>query len=198
MSANLQTDAYHYFSLSYGKPLDMEMTTKPDNGVLTGSMATRMTQVAKARATFIVETTGALNDRVGNERVVLKPDGVYAVSSDKEKLTKPQLELPTGFISGKAWFVDSTVVAPAGKVRQQIKYSCAGTQTIKIGATTYSAMCIVGVGKFSGAVSAHVVTREWLVKDIGTVKMEMVQTSKGKPPVTFNMTWKPTDSKAKS
>ena len=197
---SLQSDAYHYYSLSNTKSLDMEMTTKPDSaGVVTGSMSARMTQVDKDGATFIVETTGSLNAQFGSETVALKPTGLWAVSSDREKLYKPQLELPTGFSSGKPWTVDSMAGTDKGKIRQNVTYSCKGERSIKIGDTSYTALYVEGEGTFTGpGLSSRVVMKEWFVKDIGNVKMELVQTPKGKPPVTLDMVWKPTDSKAKS
>ncbi|MHB8634850.1 MAG: hypothetical protein ACYC96_00085 [Fimbriimonadaceae bacterium] len=200
LPVNLQTDAYRYYGLSCTKPLDMEVTsTSPAVGILTGSMSARMTQVDKSGATFAVETTGTLNDRFGNETVALKPDGIYIVSSDKEQLSKPQLDLPTGFSTGKPWTVDATVGSDEGKLRQKVTSACKGARTVKIGDTTYPALYVVGEGTYSGpALSAHVVTRQWFVKDIGVVRMELVQTPKGKPPVTIKMVWKPDASKAKA
>src|SRR5579862_2889737 len=185
LPASLKTDAYAYYGLSYPKPLDMEITSSDARaGVLTGSMAIRMTDVKADSATFSVEATGSLHDRIGDEVVALKPDGVYVVSSDMEKFTKPQLDLPTGFVAGKPWSVDSTVEMAQGKMRQVLKSSCKGSRNVKIGDTTYPALYVVGEGTYTGAgISARVVMREWFVKDIGVVKMELVQTPKGKPPV---------------
>jgi len=199
LPASLNTDAYHYYGLSSSKPLDMEMTLKPNSGIVTGSLSYRMSQVDQDSATFVMETTGALNEKLGNETLKLKPGGLSSVSSSLMKLSSPELELPTGLTSGKSWRVDSTAESNSGKVRQQMKFLCEGPQNLKIGAKTYQALYVIGVGTVSlGAQKSHVTMKEWFVKDIGTVKMEEIgQTPKGKPSVTFDMIWKPNDSKAK-
>ena len=200
LPASLQTDAYRYYGLSYGKPLDMEMRLKPDAGVLTGALSYRMSKVDKDRATFVMETTGSLNDKLGTETLELRADGLYSISSNMMKLASPQLELPTGLATDKTWPVDSTAESASGKVRQRMTFSCKGPQDLKIGGKTYTTLYVVGVGTVSmGGQQSKVTFKEWFVKDIGMVKMEEIgQTIKGKPSVTFDMVWKPIDSKAKS
>jgi len=196
--AELQTDAYRYYGLSNPKPLDMELNLKKDNTVLTGATSARMTQVDKSGASFAVETTGSLHETIGDGVVSLKPDGVYEVSSEKEKIDHPMLALPTGVEKGKTWSIDSKVEANARTEREQMTFKSQGIQSLTIGKTTYQALYVVGKGKLTGDARGPITMRQWFVKDIGMVKMEMVQTEKGKPPVTSTMIWKPTDSKAKS
>lgn len=195
----LHTDAFRYYGLSNDKPLDMEVTTKPDKGVFTGSVKSRLTKVVKEKATFVEDRTGSLSDVFGSDTLEVRPDGVYAVASDKEQIDKPQLELPTGFVNGKPWKIDSLAKVGAQKVRQKMTFSCTGPDSVTIAGKTYPAMLVVGNGSFiTDGKPAKVSMRQWFVRDIGNVKVEMVQTTKGSSPVTFTMIWKPTDSKAKS
>lgn len=197
--AALQTDAYHYYGLGYAKPMDVLITLKPTGGDYTGSVTVKLTKVDKDSATFVAERTGSLSDLIGSDTVILKPDGIYNAGSEKEKIDSPQLELPTSFLDAKPWKVDSLATVDGQEVKQMMTFAYKGAKSVKIGATTYPAALVKGVGTFdeAGTIS-HVEVSEWLVKDIGNVKMVMVRTVKGQKPVTFTVIWQPTDSKAKS
>ncbi len=196
--AELQTDAYRYYGLSNTKPLDMEFTKMPEKSILTGATTARMTKVDKGSATFAVETTGSLHETQGDGTVTLKPDGVWEDTSDKLKVDRPMLALPTGVEKGKSWKVDSTFTLDSRTAHEKMNFKSEGFKPVTIDKQTHNALYVVGTGTLTGGSEGPVTIREWFVKDIGMVKMELVQTDKGKAPVTSTMIWKPTDSKAKS
>ena len=170
----LQTDAYRYSGLNYTKPLDMELMKKPDKASYTGTWTTRMTHVDNSGASFRGSTHRNLNDQLGNETYEPLDRTALLVSSDKEQLQNPNSSFPPDSrpVNHGVWI--RLARPPMGQFARRSCPRARDTGPSRLGATTYDALYVEGAGPFEGAgVTSHVVEKEWLVKDIGVVKMEM-------------------------
>ncbi len=193
--ASLLTDAYKYYGLGNPKPMDIEIKVKPEDKVYTGTTIAHLNKVDKDGATFSAETTGSFHDLLGDDVAVLKPDGVYQVTSDKMTVSTPMLELPAKIDAGVKWKVDSVVSSNEQKSNFKLSFTSLGIKPVTLDGVSYQALNVVGEGTISVPGSKPVVygvsEKEWFVKDIGMVRSEIVRTLKGKPTVTYVMVWKP-------
>lgn len=138
-----------------------------------GNATTEIIKAEKNRAVFSLDWTGDLT-RHGSTEVEATPSGIYTTSINGQTLARPQLNLPATPLPGSHWSFSFPLVGSGGaKDGEQGAEKVIGIEKLKLGKNTYDALRIDGTGtsKLNGKEFVDSETR-WLVKGIGTVKLE--------------------------
>jgi len=174
--ANLKTAGYDYYGLDDRTPLPMKETV--GDSVLLGAAVTRIVSVDKNKAVFDQSWTGDLVQHADSE-VEATPEGVFAISLYNQTLPNPQMNLPADPVTGKAWTYEASVTGPNGEdIKEKGRDVIIGVEKLQLGKKTYDALRIdeAGTSRVNQKEYRDTVKR-WLVKGLGTVKLETDSTS---------------------
>jgi hypothetical protein len=178
--AELKHSAYEYFGLENDKPVDMQVVFSTDATVRTGTVSTTFTEMKDGQAVFDIERTGGLAD-IGTQKIALKKDGIYLVSSSASNIEAPQMELPADLSPGKSWKSTLKVDQPGRTMELNTTYTVKGVEKFTTKKGGRQGLLVVATG--NGTMNSDKITfnsREWYVKGVGGVKAILTtKTSKG-------------------
>lgn len=179
--AELQNDAYAYMGLGHQAPLTFAMTGAGEDSEIVQEVA--LTEVKDGVATFTVRRSGIL-DQFGAETLKLDANGVSLTGFERATLAAPALNAPATLEIGKKW--DSTVdlTAEGGQAAKiTMTMRSVREEKVRTKAGEFDALLVTGQGTVTSAgASSKVSVQQWMVKGVGIVKQEHVQTpAEGSP-----------------
>lgn len=178
----LQNDAYAYMGLGRKEPLTYVSTGAPaGDGEVTETID--LTSIEGGTAKFTIHRTGVL-DQFGAETLTLDEKGLTLVSLEKATLNGPALNFPAKVEMGKAWQSVVDVSTSDGRTAKvALTMRPVREEQVKTKAGEFDALLVTGEGSIvSGAIKAKATVKQWMVKGIGAVKQEYVQTPEGGKP----------------
>jgi hypothetical protein len=168
----IQTEGYQYYGLANPSPIPM--TRSVGQQTLTGNVVTRFMEAKGGAAFFQQSWTGEFAD-IGSSDLSADKTGIYTTAVFGQKLPKPQLELPSNPKNGFSWHIHASFKMPTGEnVEQDGTDKIVGLQSIKVAGKTYDALLVEENGTLkTGQQLVNVDIKKWLVKNIGTVKLQI-------------------------
>jgi DUF3108-like len=146
-----------------------------------GTQVTALKSVKDGIASFEVTRTGSLQ-RLGDEDLLVKPDGIYMERSSVGTPSAPVKVMPTDFKIGTVWDYDYVLNTPDGKkIRFKGKGRVEKEEKVKVAAGEFDTLMTTETATMDNdGVKGSVSSKSWYAKDIGAVKMKMeVKDSKG-------------------
>lgn len=174
----LKTDGYYYYGLDNTKPLTYSMTlngAKPADGVQT----VQLTGVDK-EANFTLSRTGSLVN-LGDEELVVKPDGVYLVRSMWGPVEPAMMAFPDKATEGKTWKTSNTMKGSDDRsYKMDLTYTIGKVEKVKVQAGEFDALKVTSAGTLTMDGKSYPLTAEgWYSKQVGTVKLELKSKDEG-------------------
>ena len=155
----------------------------------TGGVTVVLDKIENGKAYYTVERTGAIQDDLGTDTVMVDKTGVYVVGTTMGTMTPPQnLQLPADVKEGSKWESNSKIVQENGQeLSEQSVYLVKGIKKVKTKVGEYDALLVTSTGtanvKSMGAdQKAKYETEAYYVKDRGLVKATFTMTFTGKTP----------------
>jgi hypothetical protein len=181
--AELRHDGFEYYGLGNANPIDYEITTSANSGIITGSQFTRVLSTGDGKALFSIERTGQLGDLLGTSEVELTKDGVYVLKSTIAEIESPELELPARLTPGATWKSRTKVEQDGRAMDVTNEFRVVGTESVTTAAGTFPALLIssTGTGTLQGS-KVRMDTKSWHVKGRGAVKQIVTSTPEKGPP----------------
>lgn len=137
-------------------------------------------------AKFVVSRSGDLGQKLGNDYIELRKDGIYDVGNSLISLKHPILDLPADPQDGAKWSSDGTSQMQGQSIRQVINFTAKANQMEKIGGKMQSAMLITGHGTETQAGKTSDLTiKLYCVPELGQLKQVFVDQAKGQKPLTM-------------
>jgi hypothetical protein len=173
---SLKTEGYRYYGLDAHDALPMIETI--GDTVLTGGAVTRIVSATKDKAIFDLGWTGELSSHADSQVEATK-DGVFAISLYGQTLPQPQMDIPADPKPGATWTYVANVKGPNGEdIQEQGSDKIVGLEKLQIGKKTYDSLRIDEQGTSRVDQTQYTDTaKRWLVKGLGTVKLETDSTS---------------------
>ena len=192
--ANLQNDAFHYYSLSRTEPANYQVTIA-DRAPDTGTETVKFIGMENGKAKFDIDRTGAL-EQMGSEHVTLDDKGVTIKSTSPGTLQTPFIDMPSSLKPGSHWTTDYTVKLDGqGTLHDHSTFTVVGPQKVTVKAGTFDALLVESTGSDSqDGTNYQIKTQSWYVKDRGAVKI-VVSTVRDKKTTTLSIEAVPGDPK---
>jgi hypothetical protein len=157
--------------LANDKPLTYEV--KEGAGEPTeGTQKIELKGVEKGQATYTITRTGGLTE-MGDEDLVVKPDGVYLTRSSWGQVEPPMLSFPAQVAEGKSWTTSSKMQDKDGRtVTLDSSWTVGKSEKIKVQAGEYDVVKVTGKGTLKLDKDSYPLNAEgWYSKELGAVKM---------------------------
>jgi len=163
----------------------MTVTNSTERRTTMSEQTTKLLEVANGMATYSSEVTegGSLAMTI---LWTVKPDGVYARQKGAGADDKPQLQIPAVITPGKTWTAKENYMIGGVAATTVTTNRIVGFEKVKTARGPFNALVVESKGTFNqaGKKPGQIDTKTWLVRDIGTVRVEMtLRTPKSKQPV---------------
>lgn len=176
---------YKYYGL--GSPTqDISITFSNGNSKLSGTVSMHLKKVENGVAKYVVSRSGDLGQKLGNDYIELRKDGIYDVGNSLITLQHPILDLPANPKDGTQWSSDGTSQLGGQSIRQVISFTAKSNQKEKIGGLMQTALLITGKGtETQGGKTSDLTIKLYCVPELGQIKQVFVDKAKGQPAVTM-------------
>lgn len=183
----LKHDGYAYNGFAKTTPLTYLFTRLEGDKPEEGTQTSELTSVEKGQAAYSVKRTGALM-AIGDEDLMVKPDGVYLVSTSLGSPEKPVMLMPAEVKPGTVWDYDYELNTTTGSKTANSKMHFKGKakaekeEKVKVAAGEFDTLMVSETADMDNAgVKGTVSSKSWYAKGVGVVRMKMeVKDSKGR------------------
>lgn len=180
---SLKHDAFQYYGLTNTKPLNLRL--KMGDQIRTGSVTAQLESIEGDSAKFKIIRSGDLGASLGNDVIVVSPDGIRIIESSLGQVTSEGLDVPAQLEVGKTWKTSHKIDSIQGPLEDSFSSKVVGTETVKTPDGDMEALVIEQTGTVTKDGTARDVTAKyWYVKDRGPVKLTMTYTE-GKESTTI-------------
>jgi hypothetical protein len=181
---SLKHEAFQYYGLTNANPLNL--TLKMGDQTRTGSVTAQLESIDGDSAKFKIIRSGDLGASLGNDVIVVTPEGIKIIESSLGQVTSEGLDVPAQLEVGKSWKTSHKIDSIQGPLEDSFSSKVVGTETVKTPDGDKEALVIEQTGTVTKDGTARDVTAKyWYVKDRGPVKLTMTYTEKGKDPTTI-------------
>lgn len=184
MPETLKHDAYRYLGLGNDKPVTMKLGGMENGAVMSSVQTNSLKEVKDGKAVF--ESESVINGTIRTKvEYTVTNEGVFAREPAAGLDAKPQMELPVDLTPGRTWKAKEKHVADGRTVTTDTTSRIIGIRQLQTAKGKFAALLIEEKGTMTeGGVTSPIVSKMWLVKDIGPVRNEMtMRTPKAKKPV---------------
>jgi hypothetical protein len=178
----LKHEAFQYFGLGNPGPVKYTFVRVEGDKPEEGAQTAELKAVERDSAAFVVRRDGALT-ALGTEDIVVKPDGVYLVSSTLGSPEKPVLVMPAKLDPGSTWGGDYVLRSSDGsEIKYKGKSKIEKRENVSIGGKSYETVMVSESAELEIAGSKRTVSgKTWFAEGVGVVRMRLeVKTPDGK------------------
>lgn len=174
VSEDLKHDAYRYIGFDRTKPVKYLFSRVQGSKAEEGTQTCEVKSADKDSASILVSRTGSLED-LGTEEFLVKPDGIYLVSTLKGKPKEPVLQMPAKLPVGTVWDYTFPLTGPDGsKMTLTGKARVEASEKVKVVAGEFDTIRVSETANLdNNGAKATVSMKTWYAKDVGVVKMKM-------------------------
>ena len=169
----LKNDAFAYYGLGNTNPMRLQIV-QGEGGFPTPATRTVIPGKREGnKQSFTLKNEGGTENE-GDIALSLEPDGVYAMSSTKNKIVAHSVELPGKLDVGTVWKDHTQMIDQ--KIDLQNELKVVGRERVSTAGGTFDDALHVkstGSGTYRGE-PASLETESWYVKDLGPVKQIVV------------------------
>lgn len=184
----LKNDAYEYYGLGRKEPTNLVISVQGGGEPVTGSQSVEFLGMDNGKARFKIVRSGKLKE-LGDETVVLGPEGIVAESVSPGELDGHPMELPANLTPGSTWKTDYKVKQATGETQEDHStFKVTGPDKVTTSAGTFDAILVESTGDdvLNGS-KTKLQTKSWYVKGRGAVKTMFMTTPTGGSTTTMTM-----------
>lgn len=171
IAADLKTDGYTYYGLDCKKTLTYKLTQQPNLGEKTGTQSVVYKGLHDGNPTFTIKRDGDLSI-LGDDEVILKPDGVYSTFAAATTIDPPMLALPAKLAVDVSWPSHETVKGMDGKdIKIDMTNKVVRKEKIKVAGGEFDCFVATTTGNLTKDQKIGVNGTSWYAPGYGVVKM---------------------------
>ncbi|MBS1723267.1 MAG: hypothetical protein JSS66_09980 [Armatimonadetes bacterium] len=172
--ADLKHEAYAYNGFERTKGLKYLISRIEGEKPEEGTQVSEFKGLANGAATYLVKRQGSLLF-MGDEELIVKPDGVYLSSSAAGSPKQPIRVMPAKVDPGTVWDYDYELTTPAnGKATFKGKARVEKIEKVKVAAGEFDGLLVVETATMEMSTGKGTVSsKTWYAKDVGVVQMKL-------------------------
>ncbi len=177
---DLKTSAYHWYGLSNDQTVSIKLTNGGQS--FTGKQTVHLKSVKGGVATFEIERTGDIADKLGTDTISLEKGGIYTVGSTMINGVTRNLEMPADVKPGATWQNTGKVSMTQGEVVQDLTIKAVEERKVATVRGSETALVVHQSGTMTvNGAKYRIVSDYWYVQDKGVVKSVATMTNASDP-----------------
>ncbi|MBS1707827.1 MAG: hypothetical protein JSS65_03795 [Armatimonadetes bacterium] len=169
--ATLKTDGYLYYGLDCKKTLTYKLVRQPNQGDQSGTQKVVYKGMVDGNPSFEIERAGDLM-ALGNDKLIVKADGVYSTFAAGTDINPPMLALPAKVEVGATWPSKMTSKGADDKViKIDMTNKIERKEKIKVAGGEFDCFVATTTGELTNDKKMTVTGTSWYASGFGVVKM---------------------------